>query len=214
VFTDVTYDATNTPFTAVITFEALNEAGVEKITFTCTDKDNQSASIELNITAEEPAGGEIDTFTMRILGSYDSPTGSSFASINGNVYTLSEAFQNQTIIDFMYWWGASTSATIGAPDDENANLVFTGTNGLPSWTTKNGTRFKPTTLTPAEFDAVADATPCIDNATGSDQTRMGELEVDDVFGFVSVTGKHGLIKVVAITTGTAGDITIDVKVEK
>ncbi len=196
-----------------VTFNALPDPGVEKIEFTATDKDGESAKASLEITTQSIAGG-INAFPMRILGSYSSPTGSSFASIDGSVYTLAQAFANQTIIDFMYWWGASTNATIGAPDDANAGLVFTGVNGLPNWTVKNGTRFKVTTLTTTEFDAVDTDEVCIDQATGADQTRMEDLAVDDVFAFITVTGKHGLIKVTSINTGAAGDITIDVKVEK
>lgn len=149
---------------------------------------------------------------MKILGSYQSATGSSFASIDGNVYTMAQAFANQAAIDFLYWWGATTSATIGAPDDDNANAVYTGANGLPNWTTKNATRFKNTALTAAEFDAISDGAPLITNATGADQTRIGSLAVGNVFAFKTVTNKDGLIKVVAINTGAAGDITIDVKV--
>lgn len=215
MFSDNTYDATSTPFDAIITFQALQDPTTESIEFTTTDKDGQSASISLQITTEETTGGAIDSFTMKVLGSYSSATGSSFASINGNVYTMQEAYNNQPIIDFLYWWGSSTDATIGAPDDPNAQLVFTGIYGLQNWNVaKNGTRFKLTALTAVEFDAVTDATPCINNASGSDQTRIPNLAVGQVFAFVSVTGKHGLIKVDAINPEAAGDITIDVKVEK
>jgi hypothetical protein len=215
MISDNTYNATTTPFDATITFQALQDPTIENIEFTTTDKDGQSASISLQITTEETSGGAIDSFTMKVLGSYSSTTGSSFASINGDVYTMQEAYNNQPIIDFLYWWGGSTDATVGAPDDANAQLVFTGTYGLQNWTVaKNATRFKLTTLTAAEFDAVTDATPCIDNASGADQTRIPNLVIGQVFGFLSVTGKHGLIKVDAINPEAAGDITIDVKVEK
>jgi hypothetical protein len=209
-----TFNADNSPYIITISFEAMSEPGLERIEFTTSDKDGQSATIDIEITTEAASGGEIDTFTMKMLGSYQSPTGSSFASIDGTVYTTAEAFANQTIIDFLYWYGASTQATIGAPDDDLAQQVYTGANGLPNWTVKNGTRFKTTALTAAEFDAVADAAVCIDNATGADQTRIGTLAINNVFAFIAVTGKHGLIKVVAINEGAAGDITIDVKVEK
>lgn len=214
VLWDTTLSYNDATFTLEATFNALPDPAVERIDFKATDKDGQSASIDIQITTEEAAGGPIDSFTMKVLGSYQSATGSSFASINGNVYTLAQAFNNQAIIDLLYWYGASTLATIGAPDDDKANEVYTGVNGLPNWTVKNATRFKTTTLTATDFDAVTDATPCIDNATGADQTRIGNLAVGNVFAFIAVTGKHGLIKVVAINAGAAGDITIDVKVEK
>lgn len=159
---------------------------------------------------------EIDTWTMEILGSWNNLYfGTSFATINGNVYKLDEAFNNQSVIDFFYWWGASTSATLGAPNDANAALIYnTGPYALSNWTVLNATRFKSTTLTPANFDAVSDATPCIENATGADLTRIGTLTADQIIAFITVTNKHGLIRVNEITTGSSGSITFDVKVQK
>lgn len=219
VFNLQTWDTTLTyndaSFSLEVTFTSMATAGLERITFEITDKAGQKASKFLDITTEDvniPI--PINTFTMRILGSYQSPTGSSFASIDGNVYTLAQAFANQGIIDFLYWWGASTSATLGAPDDDLAGQVFTGVNGLPNWSVKNGTRFKATTITASEFDALDDGAPIIAAATGADQTRMGTLSAANVIAFKTVTGKYGVIKVVSINTGAAGDITIDVKVEQ
>jgi len=209
---DTTLTYNDATFTLEATFKAASQTGIERYTFEITDKAGQKASIYLDITTE-PDVIPIEYFSMRILGSYQSATGSSFASINGNVYTMAEAFANQAIIDFLYWWGASALATIGSPNDPNAALVYTGPNGLQNWNTKNDTRFKTTTVTAAEFDALDDGAPIIDTATGSDQTRVGSLAVGNVIAFITVTGKHGLIKVVNINDGAAGDITIDVKVE-
>lgn len=214
---DTTYNDPNgeSTFTAEITFTAVQVEGVERIEFKVTDKDGQSATIDLQITTVLPAG-DIDYWSQRILGSWNNlDIGSSFASVNGNVYKLNEAFANQTIIDFMYWWGESTAATLGAPNDPNAALVFnTGNYALTNWTTKNATKFKMTTMTGAQFDAVTDSGPCIENAAGAEGTRAGALADDQVVGFVTVTGKHGLIKVNEITEGSSGSIKIDVKVEK
>lgn len=215
VIGDTTFSFNDATVTFEITFQSLSVAGVENIEFKAVDKDNQSKKISLKITTTEPSGGAIDSWTERLLGSWNNTTGSSFASINGNVYTLDQAFANQSLIDYMYWWGASTSATIGAPDDANAALVFnTGDYKLDNWTTKNATRFKTTTVTAAAFDAIAFATDIIDIATGADQTRIGTLAVDQVIAFVTVNGKHGLIKVRAIDTGSDGTLTMDVKVQK
>jgi hypothetical protein len=115
----------------------------------------------------------------------------------------------------MYWWGQSTSATIGAPDDANAALVFnTGAYAIPNWTTKNATRFKTTTVTSTAFDAITYASEIIDIATGADQTRIGTLANDQVIAFITVTNKHGLIRVKSFVSGSDGSMTVDVKVEK
>ena len=210
---DTTFSFNDATVSFELTIMSFPDPGVENIEFEAMDKDGQKAKITLKITTEEGTT-PINTFTMKVLGSYESATGSSFASIDGNVYTMAEAFAKQASIDFLYWWGASTSATIGAPDDDKAILVYTGVNGLPNWTTKNATRFKTTLVTATEFDAIDDGQVLADKASGADQTRVGTLAVDNVLAFITVTGKHGLIKVTNITTGTAGDITIDVKVEQ
>jgi hypothetical protein len=212
---DTTFSFNDATVSFQITFMSYSVVGVENIEFKATDKDGQSKMISLQVTTEEPAGDPIDSWTEKLLGSWNNPTGSSFASINGEVYTIDVAFANQSIIDYMYWWGTQTSATIGAPNDANAQLVFNeGDYKLLNWTTKNATKFKTTTLTSADFDAVTDATPCISNATGADQTRIGALVPNQVIAFITVTGKHGLIRVKSNVTGSDGTITIDVKVQK
>jgi hypothetical protein len=213
---DTTF-ALNNATTMEITFVAASTVGEENLEFTAIDKDNQSAKISLKITTKEPTvtGDPINYWSEKILGSWSNTTGSSFASANGTVYTLDQAFANQALIDYMYWWGASTSATIGAPDDANAALVFnTGDYKLDNWTTKNATRFKTTTVTVAAFDAMTDDTDIKAIADGADQTRIGTLAPDQVIAFVTVEGKKGLIKVNAITDGSDGTITIDVKVQQ
>ena len=122
---------------------------------------------------------------------------------------------NATKVDFLYWWGASTSATIGAPDDANAMAVYNNaTNGIQTWTVKNATRFQTTTITGSQFDAYTDDTEIVAAAAGSAETRIGTLAAGDVIAFVSAGGKHGLLKVIEIVDGVAGQITFDVKVQQ
>jgi len=216
VIGDQTFPYDDDNLSVVISFVALPETGTENIEFTVTDKDGQSAKKNLQITTQVVSGGEIDSWQQKILGSWSNTTiGSSFGSSNGNVYKLNEAFANQALIDFIYWWGETTDATIGAPNDGNAALVFnTGDYKLNNWTIKNATKFKTTTVNSAAFDAMTDAGDIIDIATGADQTRIGELSLDQVIAFVTVSGKHGLIRVKNIVINSNGSITIDVKVQK
>jgi len=197
-----------------VTWIAPYEIGTYSIEVSVSDGFGGNAIDEGTIMVVD-VSDEIEFWQMKILGSWNSMIGASFATINGMVYALDLAFANQALIDFMYWWGASTSATIGAPDDANANLIYnTGPYALSNWTTKNATRFKTTSLTPAQFDAVTNAAQCIDNAAGANQTRIGTLAVDQVIAFKTVTYKHGLIRVKGIITGSDGSITIDIKVQK
>jgi hypothetical protein len=212
---DTTFSFNDPNITVELSFYAQPNEGVESIKFEVADNAGETASIELRITTEPGAGGPINSFTMKILGSYQSTTGSSFASIDGSVYTLAEAKANSAKVDFLYWWGATTNATIGAPDDVNAANVYNNpTNGIPTWTTKNPTRFITTTSSAADFDSYVDDTEIIAAATGADQTRIGTLAVDDVIAFMTASGKYGMIKVTDIVSGADGQITIDVKVQQ
>jgi len=212
---DTTLTFNESTYTMEASFVAQATAGVERIEFKITDNDGETDMVDLQITTEESMSGAIDSWTERLLGSWNNPTGSSFASINGNVYTLDQAFANQSLIDYMYWWGQSTSATIGAPDDANAALVFnTGDYKLDNWTTKNSTRFKTTTLTSAAFDAISSGSEIVDIATGADQTRIGTLANGQVIAFITVTNKYGLIRVKSFVSGSDGTMTVDVKVQK
>jgi hypothetical protein len=212
---DTTFTFNEATFSATYNFQAQASAGEESIKFEVTDNAGEKASAQLIITTQETAGGEINTFTLKILGSYESTFGSSFASIDGSVYTLAQAKTNATNVDFLYWWGASTSATIGAPDDANAQIVYSNPiNGIQTWLVKNATRFQTTTVTGSQFDAIADDTEILAAAAGSAETRIPTLAAGQVIAFVSASGKHGLLKVIEIVDGAAGQITFDVRVQK
>ena len=149
---------------------------------------------------------------MKILGSYDNLThGSSFATIDGMVYKIADATLNQAKIDFLYWYGVSTSATLASPADNATPTVYPAVGG---WTTRNDTRFTETTVTADEFDQITNDAPIIAAATGASLTKIGNLSVDDVIGVMAADGRYALIKITDIEVGQAGTITIDVKVQQ
>jgi len=194
-----------------IEFTAAGVPGSQNIQFTAIDNDGQSSSTSIVITTEE-ATGPIDTYTMKILGSYDNLThGSSFATIDGTVYKIADATLNQAKIDFLYWFGASTSATLASPADAATPTVYPAVGG---WTTLNDTKFTETTVTGDNFDQIDNDGPIIAAATGADETQSGNLSVDDVLGVMTADGRYALIKVTAIEAGQAGTITLDIKVQQ
>jgi hypothetical protein len=197
-----------------ITMTTLNVEGTERITFKITDKDGQTSEIAVNITTESSAG-PITAFDQKILGSYQSATGSSFASADGSIYSLAEAKANQAKVDWMYFYGASDLATIASPNDSHAALVFNNaTNGLQTWTTKNNTLFRKVT-TVIDWNAITDDSIIMQEAaTEPDQTRITSLAVGDVLLFKTVTSKYGMIKVNNIAVGADGTIDISVKVQQ
>ncbi|MCX6233354.1 MAG: hypothetical protein NT175_01320 [Bacteroidetes bacterium] len=195
-------------------FLALTVAGTERISFVVTDKDGQTNEVALNITTQV-VNGPINFFTQKILGSYASSTGSSFASIDGSIYNLADAKANAAKVDWLYFYGGTNHATIAAPDDADAAIVFNDlTNGLSTWSVRNATRLKKIT-TVVDWAAITDdGTIKQLTADGVTETKIPDLVVGNISGFKTVTGKFGLIKVDNITGTTAGTIEISVKVQQ
>ncbi len=193
----------------VITFP--NE-GEYRLAAKIYDKDGQTAEAAFNVTVN-PVAGIID-YTDKILGSYNSNTGSSFASADGTVYTLADAKANSEKIDWLYFYGATNHATIAAPDDDVAATVFTGADGLDSWATKNNTRFAQSLLTGDQFDQITTKSQLITAAQGANPTesRLSDLNVGDVLAFLTAGGNYGLIRVDDIVEGADGTINISVKI--
>jgi len=195
-------------------FNANPEVGTENFIFLITDKDGKTKQLNFVVTTQA-AAGPINAFSMKILGAQGSTTGSSFASIDGSVYSLADAKANAAKIDWLYFNVTSIHATLAAPDDAAAATVFTNDlNGLQEWAVKNPTRFKKVTDA-IDWDNINDdAVIVAQTASGVTLTKVDNLAASDVLAFVTATGKKGLIKVNSISGTSAGTITISVKVQQ
>jgi hypothetical protein len=191
-----------------------NTIGDTRLTFTMTDKDGETAELSLIVTVTT-AASTINSYTEVLLGSWGSPTGSSFASVDGTVYSLANAKTNCTKVDWMYYYGSAHQATLAAPDDALVATVFTNTtNGLQTWPTKNATRFTIISAG-AVWDNVLTADDIAAIAGTPTSTDAGELQPSNIVAFKTAGNKLGLIKVSTITgTGATSTIKYDVKVQK
>lgn len=183
--------------------------------FTVTDKNGESNSVSVTITSKA-AAGDINTYTAKLLGAQGNSTeGSFFASSTGTVYTQTNAKANSSLVDFLYYYGATNNASIAAPDDSGAGTIYDNSStGLQTWSTRNATKFASTSMTTAQFDAVSDDAAIVSAASSASATAMTSLAADKVFAFKTAQNKSGLVKVGTINGTTNGDITITVKVQK
>jgi len=102
---------------------------------------------------------------------------------------MDDAKTNSTLIDFVYYYSASNYATLAAPDDGEAASFYSGGNGLATWTSRNSTRFKVTSLTADDFDRVYDDIPIITNSVGASATSLHHLGIGNVLAFVTDADK-------------------------
>ncbi|MBO9698701.1 MAG: hypothetical protein J7604_00760 [Sporocytophaga sp.] len=188
--------------------------GVYAYVFTVTDKNGNSTSKTIKVTAGTVQTGEISTFTATILGNENHATIGSFYDAEANlVYTQANAKTNASLIDFVFYHGQTNGASMAAPSNSDAAAVFTG---LTTWSVRNATKFKSTSLTQADFNAVTGANVLADNASGATDTQVTNLAVGKVFAFTTVGGKSGLayVKALSGSATASGTITIDVKIQK
>jgi len=195
---------------------ANSQVGSETWYFKVTDKNNKTKEISFTITTEAVTTyGPIKEFSMKILGAQDNATGSSFASIDGTVYSITDAKANAAKIDWLYFYGATNLATIASPNDADAASVFNNaTWGLQTWSVRNNTLFKEVTDAVNWAGIVNDSLILIQTASGVTNTKINNLAVNDVLSFIAATGKKGMIKVESIDGTQTGTITISVKVQE
>lgn len=213
---EVTLSGTSVSDTIKVTLPSAGLTSGDDIIFTfeAIDKDGEdyAATKTVTITLEEPASqyGNITSYTSKVLGSYNATVGSSFASADGTVYSWSDATSNSSLIDWVYYYGATNEATIAAPNDADANTVF----DFSGWNTKNETKFGTTSYTATEFDDMTNDELIVENSNSVSSTDASKLSVNEVIAFETVGGKKGLIKITNINTGSDGDITISVKMQE
>ncbi len=178
-----------------------------------TDKDGETSQVAINLQAKAPVA--FNYWTAKILAAQAAAGGSYFSSSTGEVFNQTTVFNNQNILDFVYFYGTTNLATLSAPDDASVG-GGTGSEAqlCKTLTTKNPTKFVMTPMTPANFDAANDAANLSSYGPLITESKINNLAVGKVIAFKTVAGKIGIIKVTDIQPGDAGSITISVKVQK
>jgi hypothetical protein len=188
-------------------------ATTEEWVFEVTDAGGRSASVSLTMTLEY---GAIITNNSVILGAQNNSTlGSFYSTSEDQVYLQGEAFNNQELIDLIYYFSTEDGNAIGSPGANDVDELFTGTSGLSNWTTLNETRYYETDLEESEFDAVSNDSIFNIVYNSDDAKRKAKnLVAGDIYSFRTEAGKLGLFKVITVNGEAPGDIEIAVKVEE
>ncbi|MBK0404199.1 hypothetical protein I5M27_14480 [Adhaeribacter sp. BT258] len=180
-----------------------------------------------------PAAAEMNTFSARILGNQNNATsGSFFSATDGVVRNSTDAKTNSGLIDLIYYHSsplsgdtaaANHAATLASPEDTKAGEVYNNANnGIQTWTTTNTTMFKRIGTNTATYTNLTNGdqvAAVYTNSTATPTTSVKKLKANDVFAFVTSTGKHGVAKINSIVAPTAAnnnqsELRMDVKMEK
>jgi hypothetical protein len=191
-------------------------SATEKWIFIIMDKNRKKDSAQIVLTKSSISNyGKIIEYPVLFLGAQNNDTLGSFLSFyNGLVYDLSQAYDNQVLIDLVFYYG-QYQGTFASPAEAEAPSFFTGINGISNWSIKNKTRYDTTTLSTSAFDAAENDSlllAAFDPVNGKKKAKY--LQKDMIFSFRSHDGKIGLIKIVSISGLEAGLIKFVVKIQE
>jgi len=181
---------------------------------------SRTLTIEYTPLPEKPAGAEINFWADKVLGSlaHNSTAGSSCASIDGTVYSISAAKTNSEKIDFIYFNGSTHPKSLAAPN--NASVGTLGLGNAPStWGIKNATKLGLLSdVTVDQFDECEDDWLITEKVTTAAVSAdiVSNLAENNVVGFITANGKKGLIKVISVDASgeTNNSIKISIKVQE
>ncbi len=185
------------------------------------DKNNREIdrNFTIKVTKETPAANAVvNIWPGRVLGAQsNSADGSSCASVDGTVYTISAAKTNIKKVDFIYFYqttGDKRLAELVSPAAANLTWLESVKSNC------NATKFtNALDITATQFDNIKEATGAelIDELV-TDKTATlnyaANLSAGKYVGFITANGQKGIIKVVNVSGTEAGTITIDIKVQK
>ena len=194
-----------------------NADSIQKISIVIRNKNGLSDSVNIILRRNGSAYKPILTLNIT-LGGQNNATIGSFASLsNGLVYSLTDASQNQALIDLLYYYTASNSeyntiASAGA----NITSFFSGTNAPEYWITKNTTYFSRSVINiPLQsFDDAQNDSIIIANIFTNGGRKAKALATNQIWGLQTQTGKFGLLKVIYVNGYENGSIQFAVKVQQ
>jgi hypothetical protein len=193
-YVDSTFNADSFTWESELTFTGVGEG---RLLFELWDKGGMKTDQAFTITIEDP-GAQINKYMDVEFGSWNDAVGSFFASTEGITYTVGQTRNvpaNQAKIDFLFFKGVTNGNTFASPDDADAGTIQ-DLGPVSDWTNKNQTRFNPTTITVAQFDAIGDTYQFPTFNLMQQTTKMNNLTEGQVFLFKTKNDKLGLVKVV------------------
>ena len=187
--------------------------------FTIVDKKGESNSILFKVAV----GGKIKSFSQTLLGNQENQTeGSFYNALNNLRLSQLEAFASQNTVDFLYYHGSTNGASIAAPSNSDAALVFDNSaTGLQKWTVKNATKFKLLEISKVDFGKIDNDVKINSATSGATASSAIQLSIGKCYGFTTFPGagratKNGVFYVTGIigSSTTSGSITFDVKIQE
>lgn len=185
--------------------------GTEKVSVSVYMSNGTVTTKSILITVNQ-APQQVQSRTNAEMGAQNNATYGSFWSFtNFQALLTADANNAPESIDMIYYYGATNKATFASPNDAQVTQVFAN---VSNWATRNASKFRKTTLSSADFDAITVSTELdTEVAAGGTLTAATQLAVGDVVLFITAGNKtYGLLRINAIPSAASnGTIEFDAK---
>lgn len=207
----------NTPsLTEEISLTKSNEEK-ETITFIVRNKARLADSVSIEITKLEKEYGNIFRQNSIVLGCHENLNIGNYYSINNNlVYIQSEAFNNQNLIDIVYFYDASEDLNALGSPAANISSIITGSDAPENWEIKRTTRYTPAPLdiTDNEFTNSQNDSLIVAHLFTGGKRKAKKLSNNIFYGLVNEEGKYGIIKIEEVVGEANGTIKFSLIMQK
>jgi len=199
----------NTPFLSEDITLVKSTEETEILTFIVRNRARLADSLSITITKAEQAYGAITRYNSVILGcNENTTTGNYYSLINNLVYTQAEAYNNQDLIDIIYFFDpAGDENALGSP---GANLtgIITGSDAPENWSIIRTTRYSRSAITilDDDFNNSLNDSLILANLFTDGGRKAKNLSNNQYWGFINNENKYGIIKIENVTGQSTGTL--------
>jgi len=200
---------------SIIIVKGLSET--ELWDFIISDEGGNTTTITLTLTKDpNSVFSGLKYFDSIYLGAQSNPTRPGFLSIsNSTYYRLEAAYQNQALIDLLFYYDETDKATIASPGANISDGIFQGDWAPSNWETRNTARFLKVDIIPEDFFGMIHDGFIIENYDADSAKRKArELAAGDVYLFELENGKKGIFYVNSVVEAIDGEVNIALKVQE
>ncbi len=193
-------------------------ATIEQWNFIVRGRHGATSSITINISLDTSGSfGQLITYPLITLGGQNNINIPGLFSLqDSGLYTLDQANNDVDIqkkIELIYYYQSADLNVITSPGANIEPEVFNDV--IKSWTYRNTTRFMPTPLTIADFNAISNDSIIIANYNEAEGKRKAkQLQAGNIYSFKTQNDKLGVFLVKNVTGTEQGSIEIGLKIQK
>lgn len=193
-----------------------NSDSIQHIRITIRNSNGLSISKQIVLTKNGSAYKPVIYYPQIILGGQSNLAVGSFCSLNnGLICNQNDAFQNQSLINLLYFYHPVEFNTLASP---GANLtgIYQGLNSPEFWAIKNTTYFSRNTINIpiSSFDNAVNDSLIIANTFTNGGRKAKGLAANQIWAFQTNLGKFGLIKIIEVNGQEDGTLKIAVKMQQ